>query len=84
MIFHDIRKLILKVGDNVVLVHDDVSEVHKITDIREDSYTYMTSANYSYNLYGFYSNTAFAEIFVRTTATIKLLLCNSLVRIIKI
>lgn len=53
MIFHDIRKLILKVGDNVVLVHDDVSEVHKITDIREDSYTYMTSANYSYNLYGY-------------------------------
>ena len=83
MIFYTIRLLNLKVGDKV-LSSEYNSEVYEITEIRNDSYTYMASDNCSYNLYGFYSNTVFAELFVRTSGTIKLLICNRLSRIIKI
>jgi hypothetical protein len=81
MIFHTLKVLNLKVGDEIISTHLTDTNRHTIIEIKTDTYMYKTSDGNCYNIYGFYANSEFAEIILRTASAIKNLICNRVDRI---
>lgn len=82
MIFREVRKLNLKVGDAITeLTYKRISTVTYI--IPSNRYRYITDTGVKFNLYGM-SNEAFAELFQGNPIVVKAIMCNHAYRVLPI